>query len=69
MFRVLARHYRTILASAGPTPRAEHAAGAIDAILVAERELHANVRLVDLAEDLSIRLAEAMAGGMVRMPA
>lgn len=64
MFRVLARHYRTLLRTL-PTPAAERPAAAIDALLLAERELHSNVRLVDMAEDLSIRLAEAMSGSLV----
>lgn len=62
MLRVLAHHYRTALRNAGPTPLAERAACAVDALLIAERELYSNVRLVDLCEDLSIRLAEAMPG-------
>lgn len=79
MFRVLARHYRTLLrdasgksASAGPSrtnPRgsshadlAQRAAAAIDTLLTAQRELGANVGLKDVAEDLSIRMAEAMSG-------
>jgi len=77
MFRVLAWHYRSLLREAAargsahvrsdargpsPTDRAERAAAAIDTLLIAQRELGANVGLKDMAEDLSIRLAEAMAG-------
>lgn len=58
MVRLLASHFSYRLRTAGSD--SERAAAAIDALVVAERELAANVRLSDLAEDLSIRMSEAM---------
>ncbi|MCA9287217.1 MAG: AAA family ATPase [Phycisphaerales bacterium] len=58
LFRLLAARYRTQMRTGNPAA-AERAAAAIDALGVAESELRSNVRLVDVCEDLSIRLSEA----------
>ncbi|MEZ6235197.1 MAG: AAA family ATPase [Phycisphaerales bacterium] len=62
LFRLLASRYRTQMRTGNPAA-AERAAAAIDALGVAESELRSNVRLVDVCEDLSIRLSEAALAG------